>query len=108
MSISLFLKLIFLDKIWSSDNLRQSGYQPSNNHIDECWGISARPYGKSVIENGIFAGQTSDQIWNNHRETSGDLPNKGFPLAAKIVGAATSLSIHVYLNDSYAYEHEEG
>ena len=50
----LFLKPIFLDKVWGSDNLRQFGYQLPNNHIGECWGISAHPHGKSVIENGIY------------------------------------------------------
>ena len=29
----LFLKPIFLDKVWGSDNLRQFGYQLPNNHI---------------------------------------------------------------------------
>ena len=81
----LFLKPIFLDKVWGSDNLRQFGYQLPNNHIGECWGISAHPHGKSVIENGIFAGQTLDQVWNNHREIFGDFPSKDFPLMAKIV-----------------------
>lgn len=104
----LFLKPIFLDKVWGSDNLRQFGYQLPNNHIGECWGISAHPRGKSVIENGIFAGQTLDQVWNNHREMFGDFPSKDFPLMAKIVDAAAPLSIHVHPDDSYAYEHEEG
>ena len=104
----LFLKPIFLDKVWGSDNLRQFGYQLPNNHIGECWGISAHPHGKSVIENGIFAGQTLDQVWNNHREIFGDFPSKDFPLMAKIVDAAAPLSIHVHPDDSYAYEHEEG
>lgn len=71
-------------------------------------GISAHPHGKSVIENGIFAGQTLDQVWNNHREIFGDFPSKDFPLMAKIVDAAAPLSIHVHPDDSYAYEHEEG
>ena len=104
----LFLKPIFLDKVWGSDNLRQFGYQLPNNHIGECWEISAHPHGKSVIENGIFAGQTLDQVWNNHREIFGDFPSKDFPLMAKIVDAAAPLSIHVHPDDSYAYEHEEG
>ena len=104
----LFLKPIFLDKVWGSDNLRQFGYQLPNNHIGECWGISAHPHEKSVIENGIFAGQTLDQVWNNHREMFGDFPSKDFPLMAKIVDAAAPLSIHVHPDDSYAYEHEEG
>ncbi|MGK8519699.1 type I phosphomannose isomerase catalytic subunit [Staphylococcus epidermidis] len=104
----LFLKPIFLDKVWGSDNLRQFGYQLPNNHIGECWGILAHPHGKSVIENGIFAGQTLDQVWNNHREMFGDFPSKDFPLMAKIVDAAAPLSIHVHPDDSYAYEHEEG
>ena len=104
----LFLKPIFLDKVWGSDNLRQFGYQLPNNNIGECWGISAHPHGTSVIENGIFAGQTLDQVWNNHREMFGDFPSKDFPLMAKIVDAAAPLSIHVHPDDSYAYEHEEG
>ena len=104
----LFLKPIFLDKVWGSDNLRQFGYQLPNNHIGEWWGISPHPHGKSVIENGIFAGQTLDQVWNNHREIFGDFPSKDFPLMAKIVDAAAPLSIHVHPDDSYAYEHEEG
>ena len=104
----LFLKPIFLDKVWGSDNLRQFGYQLPNNHIGECWWISAHPDGNSVIENGIFAGQTLDQVWNNHREIFGDFPSKDFPLMAKIVDAAAPLSIHVHPDDSYAYEHEEG
>lgn len=60
-----------------------------------------------MIENGIFAGQTLDQVWNNHREIFGDFPSKDFPLMAKIVDAAAPLSIHVHPDDSYAYEHEE-
>ena len=36
----------------------------------------------------VFAGQTLDQVWNNHREIFGDFPSKDFPLMAKIVDAA--------------------
>ena len=100
----LFLKPIFLDKVWGSDNLRQFGYQLPNNHIGECWGISAHPHGKSVIENGIFAGQTLDQVWNNHREIFGDFPSKDFPLMAKIVDAAAPLSIPVSYTHLRAHE----
>ena len=31
-----------------------------------------------MIENGQYAGQTLDQVWNDHRELFGDFPSKDF------------------------------
>ena len=45
-----------------------------------------------MIENGQYAGQTLDQVWNEHRELFGDFPSKDFPLLCKIVDAR-----HLYL-----------
>ena len=61
-----------------------------------------------MIENGQYAGQTLDQVWNDHRELFGDFPSKDFPLLCKIVDARHPLSIHVHPDDSYAYEFENG
>lgn len=61
-----------------------------------------------MIENGQYAGQTLDQVWNEHRELFGDFPSKDFPLLCKIVDARHPLSIHVHPDDSYAYEFENG
>lgn len=104
----LFLKPIFHEKVWGGSKLEQFGYNLPNAHIGECWGISAHPNGKSEIINGPYAGQTLDQVWNDHRELFGEFPSKDFPLMAKIVDAEAPLSIHVHPDDSYAYENEEG
>ena len=100
----LFLKPIFHEKVWGGSKLEQFGYNLPNAHIGECWGISAHPNGKSEIINGPYAGQTLDQVWNDHRELFGEFPSKDFPLMAKIVDAEAPLSIHVHPDDSYAYE----
>ncbi|MDK6298788.1 type I phosphomannose isomerase catalytic subunit [Staphylococcus caprae] len=104
----LFLKPIFHEKVWGGSKLEQFGYNLPNAHVGECWGISAHPNGKSEIINGPYAGQTLDQVWNDHRELFGEFPSKDFPLMAKIVDAEAPLSIHVHPDDSYAYENEEG
>lgn len=104
----LFLKPIFHEKVWGGSKLQQFGYHLPNEHIGECWGISAHPNGKSEILNGPYAGQTLDQVWNDHRELFGEFPSKDFPLMAKIVDAEAPLSIHVHPDDSYAYENENG
>ena len=59
----------------SSNNF---GYHLPDEHIGECWGISAHPNGKSEILNGPYAGQTLDQVWNDHRELFGEFPSKDF------------------------------
>ena len=75
----LFLKPIFHEKVWGGSKLQQFGYHLPDEHIGECWGISAHPNGKSEILNGPYAGQTLDQVWNDHRELFGEFPSKDFP-----------------------------
>ena len=104
----LFLKPIFFEKIWGGNKLNQFNYDIPSEQTGECWGISAHPNGKNMIENGQYAGQTLDQVWNDHRELFGDFPSKDFPLLCKIVDARHPLSIHVHPDDSYAYEFENG
>lgn len=104
----LFLKPIFFEKIWGGNKLNQFNYDIPSEQTGECWGISAHPNGKNMIENGQYAGQTLDQVWNEHRELFGDFPSKDFPLLCKIVDARHPLSIHVHPDDSYAYEFENG
>ena len=89
----LFLKPIFHEKVWGGSKLQQFGYHLPNEHIGECWGISAHPNGKSEILNGPYAGQTLDQVWNDHRELFGEFPSKDFPLMAKIVDAEAPVVI---------------
>ncbi|MEJ7487987.1 type I phosphomannose isomerase catalytic subunit [Staphylococcus pasteuri] len=104
----LFLKPIFHEKLWGGNKLESFGYNLPSKHIGECWGISAHPNGNNEITNGLYAGQTLDKVWAEHRELFGEFPSKDFPLLAKIVDAESPLSIHVHPDDSYAYEHENG
>ncbi|MGZ2417604.1 mannose-6-phosphate isomerase [Staphylococcus caledonicus] len=104
----LFLKPIFHEKIWGGNKLTRFNYDIPSQHTGECWGISAHPNGRNVITNGTYAGQTLDQVWQDHRELFGDFPSKDFPLLCKIVDANEPLSIHVHPDDSYAYEYESG
>ena len=89
----LFLKPIFFEKIWGGNKLNQFNYDIPSEQTGECWGISAHPNGKNMIENGQYAGQTLDQVWNEHRELFGDFPSKDFPLLCKIVDAEEDAEI---------------
>ncbi|MFC0138570.1 mannose-6-phosphate isomerase [Staphylococcus petrasii] len=100
----LFLKPIFHEKVWGGNQLRQFNYEIPSEHTGECWGISAHPNGRNVILNGPYAGQTLDQVWNDHRELFGEFPSKDFPLLCKIVDAKAP----VHPDDAYAYEFENG
>ncbi len=104
----LFLKPIFLEKVWGGNQLSQFNYDIPSDHTGECWGISAHPNGRNIILNGPYAGQTLDQLWKDHRELFGEFPSKDFPLLCKFVDAKAPLSIHVHPDDAYAYEFENG
>lgn len=104
----LFLKPIFHEKIWGGSRLKEFGYDLPSDYIGEVWGISAHPNGKCEILNEPYRGQTLDQVWDEHRELFGDFPSQEFPLMTKIVDARESLSVHVYPDDAYAYENENG
>lgn len=103
----LFLKPVFQEKIWGGDKLHTVfGFDLPNDHIGECWAISAHPHGVSTVLNGEYKGQKLDDLWRDHRELFGDAPGDVFPLLTKILDAEADLSVQVHPDDEYGLKHE--
>lgn len=105
----LFLQPVFKERIWGGTALKEVfGYQIPTEHTGECWAISAHPNGASVIENGLYAGMTLDNLWREHPELFGNPNEKVFPLLTKILDANMDLSVQVHPDDTYAMVNENG
>ena len=103
----MFLKPVFQEKIWGGDRLgSEFGYEIPSEHTGECWAISAHKHGPATVINGPLAGQTLDQVWQDHREVFGNAKGDVFPLLTKILDAKEDLSVQVHPDDAYALEHE--
>lgn len=105
----LFLKPVFKQMLWGGNKLNtEFGYQIPGDDTGECWAISAHPNGDCVVREGIYAGKTLSELWEEHGELFGDLDLDRFPLLTKIIDAKDDLSIQVHPDDAYAGEHENG
>jgi len=103
----LFMKPVFQEKIWGGNRLHTVfGFDLPSDKIGEDWAISAHPHGVSVIENGEFAGQKLDELWQNHKELFGNPTEPVFPLLIKILDAEDELSVQVHPDDAYGMKHE--
>ena len=107
MSEPLFLKPYFQNKMWGGSKLeKRFGYDIPSDHTGECWAISAHKHGPAKIKNGIYAGKTLNELWDNNRELFGNASGDKFPMLTKILDARMDLSVQVHPDDSYAMEHE--
>ncbi|MBS4174467.1 mannose-6-phosphate isomerase, class I [Bacillus sp. FJAT-49736] len=105
----LFLEGVFQERIWGGTALKeQFGYKIPSDQTGECWAISAHPNGSSIVKNGLFAGKSLIQLWEENRELFGGHPSKVFPLLTKILDAKSHLSVQVHPNDEYAEKYENG
>lgn len=105
----LFLSPVFKEMIWGGSRMRESfGYPIPGVHTGEAWIVSAHPQGSSTVTDGVFAGQTLADLWDNHRELFGGTAGDVFPLLVKIIDAKQDLSIQVHPDDSYAGACENG
>ncbi|MCA1040871.1 mannose-6-phosphate isomerase, class I [Bacillus infantis] len=105
----LFLEPVFQERIWGGTALRNTfGYSLPSDQTGECWAISGHPNGQSKVKNGVFAGRTIGDLWENTRELFGSYSSPVFPLLTKILDANADLSVQVHPDDSYAVEHENG
>ena len=103
----LFIQPVFQEKIWGGNRLHTVfGFDLPSDKIGEDWAISAHPHGVSVIENGEFAGQKLDELWQNHKELFGNPTEPVFPLLIKILDAEDELSVQVHPDDAYGMKHE--
>lgn len=107
MSEPLFLKPVFHEKIWGGDHLKtEFNYPIPSDHTGECWAISAHPNGVCQVENGKYAGENLDTLYQNQPELFGYPTKPVFPLLTKILDANDWLSVQVHPDDAYGLKHE--
>lgn len=99
----LILEGKFLEKIWGGQRLKSEfAYPIEGENIGEYWAISAMESYPSIVTNGKLKGEKLKDIYKNHRELFGNLPEKEFPLLVKIIDAKDDLSIQVHPDDQMA------
>jgi len=107
MTEPLFLLPIFKERIWGGTKLQQEfHYDIPTSQTGECWAISAHKNGQSIVKNGLYEGQSLDNVWKEQPELFGHYNSEVFPLLTKILDANRDLSVQVHPDDSYAQEHE--
>ena len=111
----IFLEPVFHEKIWGGRKLADDwGYKIPDGPIGECWAISAHPNGDCRVGGGSFGGMALSELWREHRELFGAVPDgrggeaSEFPLLVKILDARDDLSVQVHPDDAYAAAHENG
>lgn len=99
----LILEGKFLEKIWGGQRLKSEfAYPIEGENIGEYWAISAMESYPSIVTNGKLKRENLKDIYKNHRELFGNLPEKEFPLLVKIIDAKDDLSIQVHPDDQMA------
>lgn len=105
----LFLEPVFKQMIWGGDRLgKDFSYEIPGDNTGECWAVSAHPNGDCRVKEGVFAGKTLSELWQEQPELFGNYASDRFPLLIKIIDAKDDLSIQVHPDDAYAGEHENG
>lgn len=105
----LFLKPLFMHRIWGGTALRDKfNYEIPSENTGECWAISSHENGDCEITNGKFKGITLSKLWSDHKELFGNMPGNKFPLLTKILDANDNLSVQVHPDNEYAKKNENG
>lgn len=105
----LFLKPVFQNRIWGGTRLSAVyGYEIADQRAAECWAVAAHPNGKSVVQNGYYAGWSLDALWDAVPGLFGGDGSGKFPLLTKLLDAREDLSVQVHPDDQYASVHEGG
>lgn len=76
----LFLSPIFKYRIWGKDKLKTYYPMIQDDNIGEAWIISAHDNGPSTILNGIYKGQTLNDVYKANKTLFGNLNADYFPL----------------------------
>lgn len=97
------MKPAFVEKIWGGHKLRDVfHYNIPSDRTGEAWVISAHKNGQSIVDGGEFDGMTLNDVYQNHRELFGNIPDQEFPLLVKLIDASDDLSVQVHPDDVYA------
>ena len=98
----LFLSPIFKYRIWGKDKLKTYYPMIQDDTIGEAWIISAHDNGPSTILNGIYKGQTLNDVYKANKTLFGNLNADYFPLLVKMIDAHDRLSVQVHPDDDMA------
>jgi len=101
------LKMIpaFKDYIWGGTRLKDEYNKKTDlSIVAESWEVSCHPDGQSIVDNGVFKGQTLAYVLKQHPEWMGSACEEmtEFPLLIKLIDARESLSLQVHPGDEYA------
>lgn len=100
------LKAPLKDYLWGGTRLRDEyGKATDMDKVAESWEVSCHKDGRSVIENGEYAGKTLEEyIEAEGREVLGPraAAGDGFPVLIKFIDAKQSLSVQVHPDNEYA------
>lgn len=104
------LEPVLKDLIWGGSRLKEEwGMQTHLPNIAEDWALTCHKDGKNIIANGIYQGQTLEQVLENSQEDLLGANGKNFPyfpVLIKLIDAKDDLSIQVHPENAYALEHE--
>ena len=109
------LKPVFKDYIWGGTRLKDDfGFNSKLDKLAEGWMLACHKDGKSIIENGKYAGKALEDIIEELGSTAVAGTNSEkfpyFPVLIKLIDAKDNLSIQVHPDNAYAQrvEHEFG
>jgi len=100
------LKPATKDYIWGGNKFFRWGKEADSDRIAECWELSFRDDGPSLIDSGINQGKRLKDIAS--KEDIGLLASSFpfFPMLVKLIDAKDNLSIQVHPSDEYALKYE--
>jgi len=91
---------IYKERIWGAQKLRTAFAKdlPAEKKIGESWELADLPQDKSVVSNGLWAGQSIDQAVSRFTESITGCPDfpEPFPLLIKLLDAQDVLSVQVH------------
>ena len=95
-------------QVWGGDALGRYLGKPVSGDvpIGEAWEVSGIPEHPSVVQGGVFSGQTLTELWASHSQdlAGGVTESPTFPLFVKWLDCREFLSVQVHPNDTLARE----
>ncbi|MDD2434044.1 MAG: class I mannose-6-phosphate isomerase [Bacilli bacterium] len=101
------LKPATKDYIWGGTKFFSWGKETNADRIAECWELSFRDEGPSLIDSGINKGKRLKDVAS--QEDIGSLASSFpfFPMLVKLINAKDNLSIQVHPSDDHALKNEK-
>lgn len=109
--IPLKMKPCYKEYLWGGTRLkREFGKSDAPNGTAESWELACHTDGMSVVENGVFAKKTLQELGEIDRVGfwGSRCMGNSFPILVKLIDAEQMLSIQVHPSDQTAAEGEQG